>query len=113
MNSELNIPKEKKLTILYRIEPGCLGPDGKLEIDEFCLFASTKITDMKLMFVNCTIEPRNDKTLPELQFYLLGKHISYDQAKLYMHKFERDIDVFFEDLDDRLANYIDEFIQKP
>ena len=33
-------PTEKKLTIQIRVEPGCLGPDGKEHIETFCVAAA-------------------------------------------------------------------------
>ena len=33
-------PTTTRLTIQIRIEPGCLGPDGKQHIDTFCTAAS-------------------------------------------------------------------------
>ncbi len=30
----------KKLTIQIRVEPGCLGPDGKEHIETFCVAAA-------------------------------------------------------------------------
>ena len=29
----------KKLLVMYRIEPGCLGPQGADYVEEFCVFA--------------------------------------------------------------------------
>jgi len=37
--TQTNAPP-KRLTIQIRIEPGCLGPDGKAHIDTFCAAAT-------------------------------------------------------------------------
>lgn len=82
MNSIAN-----KLTILYRIEPGCLGPDGDDHVDQFCEQAHGQLTqDPELLnhVVTWVIEPRRDKTLPEMQFKLISKVISHDQAETYL-----------------------------
>ncbi|HHQ4480696.1 TPA: hypothetical protein ACSP1H_001176 [Aeromonas veronii] len=36
----MTTPIEKKLTIQIRVEPGCLGPDGKEHIETFCAAAA-------------------------------------------------------------------------
>ena len=35
MKNNLPLPAEKKLMVLFRLEAGCLGPDGKDHIDKF------------------------------------------------------------------------------
>ena len=112
MKSVKTVPNDKKLTILYRIEPGCLGPDGKARIEEFCRFSEEKMRDLDSWFLNWDIQPRNDKALPEVQFQLLGKKISYQQASTYMELFDKNIELFSEDVDDEMANFIELFLKK-
>jgi len=104
------MPEEKKLTVLYRVEPGCLGPNGKTQIDAFCEFASNKIKSMGLSFLSWDIQPRNDKKLPEMQFFIMGRNVSFEQAGIYMKKFGQDFEAFSDKLDDEMANYIDLFL---
>ena len=40
---ENRLPLYKKLLVMYRIEPGCLGPQGADYVEEFCVFAKQKI----------------------------------------------------------------------
>ena len=107
-----NIPNEKKLTILYRVEPGCLGPNGKQQIDEFCQFAAAKLRQLDSLFLIWDIQPRSDKRLPEIQFQFMRKNISYHQATIYLEKIGKNITQFSNKIDDEMANYIDMFLSK-
>ena len=40
---ENRLPLYKKLLVMYRIEPGCLGPQGADYVEEFCVFAKQKL----------------------------------------------------------------------
>ena len=105
MKMQLPLPRDKKLTVLYRVEPGCLGPDGKQHIDAFCKFAelvSRAIHEQS---------PRHDKTLAETQYKVGDKNLSHDQAARYLHMFGKQLDEFEEHLHDALASSIDEFMQ--
>ncbi len=59
---------EKKLTIQIRVEPGCLGPDGKAHIETFCTAAAKIFAAVEPELVNWTLLPRYDKQLPEQEF---------------------------------------------
>ena len=34
------VPPEKQLTVIARVEPGSLGPDGMDKVEDFCRFAN-------------------------------------------------------------------------
>lgn len=65
MTTSLPLSDEMKLTVVFRVEPGCLGPQGANSVDEFCLFAQSKVESLDSDYVIWSIIPRNDKTLPE------------------------------------------------
>lgn len=48
---------EKKLTIQIRVEPGCLGPDGKAHIETFCAAAARIFAAVEPELVNWTCCP--------------------------------------------------------
>ncbi|MFB9887308.1 hypothetical protein [Balneatrix alpica] len=112
MKDSLPLPESKKLTVTYRVEPGSLGPLGKNLIDEFCAFAQNNVESLDADYIIWSIIPRNDKTLPEIQYNLLGKRISHEQADQYLSIFGKSLDEFEDHLDDRLTNLIDEFSEK-
>lgn len=102
----------KKLTVTYRVEPGCLGPDGKDKIDEFCIYAQLQVLLLDLDYVNWNIIPRNDKSLPELEFDLDGKRMSDSQAERYFSLFGKSVDDFDASLSDELSIFIDGFLAR-
>lgn len=76
----------KKLTIQIRIEPGCLGPDGKRHIETFCAAASRIFATMEPERVNWVLIPRHDKLLPEQEFLIEGRKLSEEQASLLLQR---------------------------
>lgn len=99
-----------KLTVVLRVEPGCLGPDGKDYVDGFCKFAQDKAQSLDTHFLHWEIVPRHDKALPEVQYRVADKSLSRAQAAKYLELFDRGIDEFEGDLQDRLALLINEFL---
>lgn len=109
MHVSLPLAENKKLTITYRVEPGCLGPDGASLIDEFCAYAQKAVESLDSDYMVWNIIPRNDKKLPEIQYNVLGKKMNYDQADKYLAIFNKSLDEFEGHLNDNLANLIEEF----
>ncbi len=109
---ENRLPLYKKLLIMYRIEPGCLGPQGIDYVEEFCVFAKQKLKDRHSHCLRWTIKPRYDKSLPELEFQLKNVVVSREHATKYMDSFDIDIDAFEEELEEGLADLIDVFFER-
>lgn len=105
-----SLPEDRKLTVILRVEPGCLGPDGKDHVDAFCHFAQEKAQALDSHFLNWEIVPRHDKALLEIQYKIADKTLSHAQAAKYLEAFERYIDEFEEGLQDRLGILIDQFL---
>ncbi|MCW8875588.1 MAG: hypothetical protein OQK04_14525 [Kangiellaceae bacterium] len=104
------LPKEKKLNVLYRVEPGCLGPDGPERIEDFCQFAEKEVEDLDADFVHWDIVPRFDKTLPEMEYKALQKRLTHEQAAKYLSVFEKDLDEFEEHLHEKLGVLIENYL---
>lgn len=109
---EIHLPLYKKLLIFYRIEPGCLGPQGVDYVDEFCVFAKQKLKNKHRNFLRWTIKPRYDKSLPELEFQINNKKITHDKAADYLAKLNIQLDEFEEELDEELAQLVDTFFER-
>ncbi|MFT5420797.1 MAG: hypothetical protein ACI9D5_001548 [Candidatus Endobugula sp.] len=62
------LPDNQKFTVTYRIEIGCLWPEGASYIDAFCLFAEKRVAGLDADFIHWYIVPRNDKKLVEMQY---------------------------------------------
>lgn len=105
-----NLPREKKLNVLYRVEPGCLGPDGPKKIEDFCEYAKKEVENLDANFVHWDILPRFDKTLPEMEYKALNKNLTHDQADRYLAVFEQSLDEFEEHLHDKLGVLIENYL---
>ncbi|WP_077755547.1 hypothetical protein [Shewanella psychrophila] len=110
MPKTISLPKEKKLTVLCRIEPGCLGPDGLDYIADFCRFANQELKQVDANFIIWLPLPRYDKSLPEMQYSVNQKQLSHDKAAQYLDHFKSDLDDFEEHFHDKLSLLIDEFL---
>ena len=110
MTDNLNLPDDRKLSITYRVESGCLGPDGINIIDNFCSAAQEEFESLDAGFVKWYIVPRNDKSLPEIQFNVLGKMLTEAQAEKYLTAFKKNLGDVEEHLSDKIATLIDGFM---
>lgn len=110
MKVDLPLPLYKKLTVIFRVEPGCLGPDGLAHVEGFCKYAKQAVAKIDSDFVRCSIVPRHDKSLPETEYKVNSKNINQEQANLYLKAFDKELDDFEEGLQDRLAELIDEYL---
>jgi translation initiation factor 2 alpha subunit (eIF-2alpha) len=109
MGLSLPLPLYKKLTVTFRVEPGCLGPDGAEHIEGFCKYAKKEVAQLDADFVRWVITPRYDKSLPETEYKTNNKKLDHDKAEKYLRVFEKELDEFEEHLQDKLAELIDEY----
>lgn len=105
----MHIPEQKKMTAIFRIEPGCLGPEGASHVEDFCQKAHQAFSGIHSGFLNWKVVPRYDKTLPELDFALRERPMSREHAKRYFELFEIDVDEFEETTFGKLPEMIDAF----
>jgi len=112
MNMNKPLPTDLKLCVLYRVEPGCLGPEGLLLINEFCLFAQNNIKMNDTNFIIWEIHSRNDKALPEMEYMLNSKKLSHDKVEKYLDMFSIEINDLEEHFHEEISNLIEEFFSK-
>lgn len=110
MNIKSPLPQDKKLTVIFRVETGCLGPEGISHIDDFCNFAQKDIETVDADFVHWELIPRHDKTLPEMQYKINNKGLDHDKASKYLQLFNKDLDEFESHLHEKLAELIDQYL---
>lgn len=103
------IPDDKILTLTFRVEPGCLGPEGISQIEDFCRFAQGQISSSNSNFLLKKLIPRFDKSLPELHYQINNKTLSQDQVTKYLNLFNQDVSNIEEDFHEEIANLIDEY----
>lgn len=112
MSSTLPLTTDKKLKVTFRVEPGCLGPEGANYIVAFCDYAQKHIASLYSDYIIWNIIPRHDKKLPEMEYNVRDKNLSYDQADKYLAIFRQSLEQFECALDDKITLFIDEFMQK-
>lgn len=103
------IPENKILTLVYRVEPGCLGPEGISQIEDFCQFAQSNISTASHDFLSMKIIPRYDKTISELQYQINQKILSQDQVVKYLSIFKQDISSIEDGFLEEIANLIEKY----
>lgn len=110
MKKSLPLQENKKLSVTYRVEAGCLGPDGTSHIAKFCKFAQLALQTLDSDYIAWNIVHREDKTLPEMQYNVMGKMMNYQQAEKYLAVFGKSLDEFEGHLSDQLTNLIHRFM---
>ena len=101
----------KKLTIQIRVEPGCLGPDGKEHIETFCVAAAMIFEAVEPELVSWVLIPRYDKQLPEQEFFLNDLKLSEEQASLFLRRFGRELGEVQDQLDSVLAQLVERYFK--
>ena len=81
---DLPLADERKLTVLFRVEPGSLGPDGSEEAQLFCDQSQQQLAALDADFIHWQIIPRFDKTQPELEYKVGNKRLVRSQAAQYL-----------------------------
>ena len=110
MKTERPLPRDMKLTVVYRIESGCLGPNGKDHVGKFCSFARSEIESESSAFVDWEIIPRDNSLLPEMQYQIEDKKLSRQQAAKYLEMFRKNLDEFEEDTHSKVAYLIERYM---
>ncbi|MFT6985995.1 MAG: hypothetical protein ACJAT7_001816 [Psychromonas sp.] len=103
------IPEHKKMLVIFRMEPGSLGPNGSEYIKEFCEFAQIQLQAGASAFITWSIVPRSDKTRAEIEFQILSKKLSRGKASQYLNLFGESLDSFEAQLEDNLEAIINQY----
>lgn len=105
----MTVPGTKKLTVIFRIEAGCLGPEGTSHVAKFCVQARAKLQGLHGNFIDWDVVPRNDKNLPEIDYAVGGKQLNRAQATRLLDLFGQEIDNFEMTVFDELPEMIDQY----
>lgn len=95
--------------MLFRIEPGCLGPDGAEHVEAFCKYAKQEVAALDSDYIRWVITPRYDKSLPEMEYKIRNKKLTEARASQYLAVLDKSLDDFEENLQEKLAELIDDF----
>lgn len=103
---------ERKIAVICRVEPGCLGPDGRNHIEAFCALAQRALPYFDVDVGAWILTPRYDKTLEEMQYSVANKVLSRAQATRYFALIGRDIDAFEDRFQDKLSSLINLYLAR-
>lgn len=112
MGISLPLAEKKKMTVICRVEPGCLGPAGADHIEAFCPVAAARLADSDGDVICWQVEPRYDKSLPEMECRLGMRQLSHDQAERFLALFNITFDDFQTHFDETLSSLIDDYFQR-
>lgn len=110
INTSSVLPESKKLTVIVRVEAGCLGPEGASHVDAFCQEAMAEISQVDKHFVNWKMVPRHDRSLPEFEYLVNDKGLDQDKVDRYLSLFDRNLDDFESDLNSYLITMIEQYL---
>ncbi len=105
------LSQDKKLTVLCRVEPGCLGPDGQDHIEDFCAFTQKEVESIYAKFIHWIIVPRDDKSLPEMQYQIGSKQLTQERAAKYLKLFDKNLEELEEKLHETIAHLINRYLK--
>lgn len=102
----------KKLNILFRVEPGCLGENGSENVDFFCSYAQDALANAAAHFIICTIVPRYDKSLQEFEYQVNGKYLTLLQVEQYLKLFGSSSQEIEQEIAESVALLINSFLDR-
>ena len=112
MKISLPLPQDKRLTVIFRIEAGCLGPNGNDHIEGFCNYAQIEVANIDAGYIHWEIVPRLNKSAAEIQYKINNKNLTRKQVETYLEKFSTNIDEFEENFNGKLIRLIEEYTKK-
>jgi hypothetical protein len=98
-----------KITVICRVESGCLGPDGANLVEEFCKLAQKEFDLIDPDELDWRIIPRFDKTKPEIQYKLNDRNLTQEQSEMYLKALGRDPEEFENALFKQLAESVNHY----
>jgi hypothetical protein len=110
LNTHPQLHEKNRLTVVFRVEPACLGPEGDQKIEEFCRYAQQKLAIQDAHFVSCRIVPRYDNSLLEMEYSIAEKRLNGDQVTRYMEVFQACPNTFENNLNDEVTQLINDFL---
>lgn len=110
MTTSSPLTHDKKLTIIFRVESGCLGPTGSEHVDAFCEYAQKEVESTNSNFIHWRIIPRKNKSEQEMEYKINNKKLSDVQTKKYMTLFDIDFDKFDHEFHDKITLLIEQYL---
>ncbi|MFT6155020.1 MAG: hypothetical protein ACJA0E_000181 [Bermanella sp.] len=98
-----------KITVICRVEPGCLGPDGADHVEKFCILGQKEFNKIDPDQIQWKIIPRFDKNKPEIQYKLNGRYLNKNQSVAYLRALGKSQDKFEEILFKQLSDSVNHY----
>jgi len=70
------------------------------------------VVDLDADFIHWNIIPRNDKTLPEMQYHVSKKKLTHDKADTYLQLFGKSLDEFEEHIQLECVSLINQYFDR-
>jgi hypothetical protein len=102
--------QDKKLTLIIRVESGCLGPSGAEIVDDFCNLAQKEFGSFYSDFIQWQIVPRQDLALPEMSYYIDKKRLDSAKAITYLALFDQNLTEIETRSEEKLVKLIDTYL---
>jgi hypothetical protein len=102
--------EDKKLTLIIRVESGCLGPKGLDIVDDFCRLAQKEFESFYADFMHWQIVPRHDAASPEMSYYIDKKRLDSAKAAKYLALFDQDLASIETELEEKLTGLINTYL---
>ncbi|MCW8901023.1 MAG: hypothetical protein OQK75_07145 [Gammaproteobacteria bacterium] len=112
MKIKLPLPDNKKLTVIFRVEPGCLGPDGSEYVEAFCRFAEKEFAPVNSGFIRWSIIPMYDKSFAEIDYKIGSLGLTQDKVARYLNMFDKNADEFEEEISIKISELITQYSEK-
>ncbi|GAA0286578.1 hypothetical protein [Psychrosphaera haliotis] len=104
------MPGDTKLSVLVRVEPGSLGPDGLDHVEGYCVVANKYFQKLYPQLIEWQIVPRYDKSLPEIDFCLNKKRLTLEQTNKMLELIDQNEEDFESETMEHISNLIDKYL---
>lgn len=102
--------QELDLSLIVRVEPGSLGPDGLNHVESFCVVAEKVFSKVEFANLTFKIVPRYDKTLPELELLMNQLTLPHQRAVMVLDKLNLTYELIEEEVMEHISKLIDRFL---
>ena len=104
--------EKKSIGVLYRLEPGCLGPTGDEHVVPFCELVNKAMPSLHKGTINFQVEPRLDKSAPEISYTFNNKLLSTAQAESCLKALALELGDFEDELHDKMTHLTGQYLAR-
>ncbi|MCV6590599.1 MAG: hypothetical protein OIF57_16470 [Marinobacterium sp.] len=112
MNEHAQVPENMRLSVIARIEAGCLGPEGDSHIEPFCRYANKAFFGVNKNVVDWFIIPRTESKAPEFEYQIQKRRLSDEKTDKYLEMLGTSLADFEQDLNNRICDVIEQYMER-